>query len=833
MRLYRPCITYGPALLLLSFLLSATSCNPTKKLLPGQFLLDKAEVVNADQTRFPKENYEAFFRQKPNRKFLRKFSFFVWWYNLFDAEKIRQKKTERNIGYDRRNAEKVRRIEKKNLRRTQKGKKPKIPRLKDKESATFLESVRDIGEPAVVLDSLLTSQTTFQLSRYLFSKGYFDNKVSDTIILSRRTKKATVKYILNPGSRYRIRFKTYEMEDEQLGALILSDTSNSLIRVGRSYDADRLQAERQRITDFARNQGYYDFENAYTNFYIDTAYEGNVLSIVVRVSKMSKPYNSVTDSLVQVPHVRYTISNVYVITEPVIGNIRDAQFKDTLHSKKGGLIFLLNKPFAYREFLITDNIDIYKGQYFRKDTAQQTYKQLLGLGIFKNVLVQFVPNPDYLNKLDCFIICSPIIKQSLTAETEGTNTSGNLGIDGSLVYQNRNFFRAGELVELRMQGSIAAQSQLRVQDESNNTLEDIPRTFNTIQIGPELTFSVPRAFFPFSLIPFRKDMSPRTYIKSSLNYQSRPDFRRTITSVDYGFNFRTNNNTLRHDIVPFEIYFVRANLSPTFRNTLNELNDAFLVNSFQDHVTTLSRYALSYFSKENTNTSRKTVHYVRWSIQSSGSILRKLFDATGRKKDSLGRYLIMGIPFAHFLRTDADYRIYIPIRRRSRVVYRVAGGIGKPLINLQGLPYEQSFFSGGPNSVRAWRARTLGPGGYNPGESSARFDKIGDILLEGNFEYRFHIIKSFNGALFVDAGNIWRLQPDPAKPGGEFNIHSFADQIAIGGGMGIRWDLNFFVLRIDLAVPLKDPKLPYGSRWTFDKQPWQFMVVNFGIGYPF
>ena len=185
------------------------------------------------------------------------------------------------------------------------------------------------------------------------------------------------------------------------------------------------------------------------------------------------------------------------------------------------------------------------------------------------------------------------------------------------------------------------------------------------------------------------------------------------------------------------------------------------------------------------------------------------------------------------MRTDIDYRIYIPVRKRSRIVYRLAGGIGKPLINLNVLPYEQSFFSGGPNSVRAWRARTLGPGAYDPRGSMARFDKIGDILLEGNFEYRFHIIKAFNGALFVDAGNVWRLRRDDAKPGGEFIVDRFVDQIALGGGFGLRWDLSFFVLRLDLAMPLKDPKYAIGNRWTFDKRPWESTVLNFGIGYPF
>jgi outer membrane protein assembly factor BamA len=149
------------------------------------------------------------------------------------------------------------------------------------------------------------------------------------------------------------------------------------------------------------------------------------------------------------------------------------------------------------------------------------------------------------------------------------------------------------------------------------------------------------------------------------------------------------------------------------------------------------------------------------------------------------------------------------------------------------LPYEESFFSGGPNSNRAWRARTLGPGGYDPSSSSARFDKIGDILLEGNMEYRFHIINSFNGALFADAGNIWRLTKTADKPNGEFKVDEFWKQIAIGAGLGLRWDLNFFVLRLDLATPLKDPKYQEGDRWTLNKKPYNNIVANFGIGYPF
>lgn len=817
-----------------------TSCDPTKKLQPNEYLLNNVEIVNADKTNQPKENFEAFYRQKPNRKFLRKIHFFVWWYNLFNEEKIKRKRSERNLKYDKINSERVLKAEKKNEERVKKGKKPKTPKLKDKSSLLLVESVRDIGEPAVIFDSSLTEQTRLQLVKFLFSKGYFNNRVTDTIEFSKDKKKITTKYILYPKTPYTVNKITYLMEDEKLGALLLKDTVNTLLKVGMQYDTEKLQNERQRITDFALNNGYFYFENAYVNFDVDSGYNNNSVSIVVNLKKYAKAYSSSNDSLIYVNHPRMKVENVYIITEAVYGDVKEAKFTDTLKTKKDGTVFLLNKPLAYRQPIIINNTDIYRGQWFRKDTSERTYKQLLGLGIFKNVTIKFIKNDNYSTRLDCYIICNPLLKQSLTAETEGTNTSGNLGIDGSVVYQNKNFFRGGELVELKLQAAILAQRQFANDTTTYvNSVEDavdlnrLQKTFNTIQFGPEFTFSVPRAFFPFSFLPFKKDQLPRTYVKTSLNYQASPEFSRVITNIDYGFSFLSNKSRLRHNFVPFEAYLVRANLSSKYRTDLNNLNDAFLLNSFLDHITTLSKYSITYTSKENSNTSRKTVHYLRATLSSSGNILRQYFKSTGAKADTAGRYLLFGIPFAQFVKGDIDYRIYIPVRAKSRLVYRVAGGLGKPLQNLGVLPYEQSYFSGGPNSVRAWRARTLGPGGYDPSNSATRYDKIGDILLEGNVEYRFHIIKTFNSALFVDAGNVWRLEKDQTKPNGEFVVSNFADQIAIGGGMGIRWDLSFFVLRFDLAAPLKDPKYTVGDRWTFDKKPWRQLVANFGIGYPF
>jgi outer membrane protein assembly factor BamA len=807
-------------------------CNVTRKIPPGYYLVDKVEIVNTKETKIEKSVFETFIRQKPNRKMFHSIDFFVWWYTKFDQEKISRKKAARNEKYDKKNEAKVKKYEEINAKREKKGKKPKTPKLKDKDSPIFLESIRDIGEAPVLLDSGMTQQTRQQLSKFLFSKGFFNNEVKDTIIVNEKEKKAVIKYILIPKTPYKVNKITYQMDDEKLGEILRKDSARSFITVGMNYDIEQVVKERQRLTNLALNQGYYFFENAYLNFDLDSGFANHTISVNVHLKKYSRAYSSSNDSLVLVNHPRYKIENIYVIPEPTPGNLQEVAFKDTLQGKRKDVYFLLNKPLSFRKSIFTTNIDIHRGQYFKKDTAEITYKALLGLGIFKSPSIKFFKNPDYSNRLDCYIICNPLLKQSLTAETEGINTSGNLGVDGSLVYQNRNIFKGGELFEIKLQGAFIAQQQF---SDNKNTADitNIQKTFNTLQFGPEATFSVPRAFFPFSLFPFRKEMAPHTFVRTSLNYQSRSEFARVISDIDYGFNFNTNNMRLKHELIPLEVYLVDATLTQKFSDTLKSFHDAFLLNSFLDHITTLSKYSITYLSKENSNKSKKPVSYLKVSVASSGNILRAYNKQAGGKQDTLGRYLLFGIPFAQFIKATADFRIYIPIRAKSRVVYRVSGGIGKPQQNLNVLPYEQSFFAGGPNSIRAWRARTLGPGSYDPGESNSKYDKIGDILLEGNFEYRFHIIKSFNGAFFVDGGNIWRIANDPSKPGGQFAVDKFWDEIALGGGVGIRWDLDFFVLRFDFAAPLRDPKYPSGSRWTFDRQPWRQTVVNFGIGYPF
>jgi outer membrane protein assembly factor BamA len=817
-----------------ALLIFLTACNTTKNLTDQQFLVEKNKVIDKSNSKVSKDEVENFIKQKPNRKILSLIPFNLWLYNQIDKEKLAHHKEKRDARFDRINAKRIEKRHAKNEKRKRKGKAPKEPKLKDKDKPTFRESLLDIAEEPVIYDSVVTAQTSRQMQKYLFSKGYFYSKVRDSVSFNPNTKKARVFYFLNPGNQYFIENIHYSIPDEELSYYIFNDTIGRILKSGAPFDADVMQKERQRIMDNLVNNGYFYFEPDYIYFDIDSAVGNRKVNVTIGAKKFPVFANAEKDSVSYVKHPRFYLNNIYIITETTGRDFKNASFTDTL--VYNDFIFLSNKPLAYKKDVLLHQVDFFKGQVFQKSLAERAYKRLLNLGVFRSVLIQYVKNPRYNDQLDCYIVCTPLIKQGITVETEGTNTYGNLGIDGSILYQNKNLFRGAELFELKMTGAIAAQQQLTT-DETNKNVQS---TFNTLQFGPELRFSVPRAIFPFSLLPFKKESLPRTFINSSLNYQSRPEFNRSIATVNYGFSFRYKNSLIRHDIIPFEVYMVKATLRSDFRNKLIENGDYFLLNSFIDHITTLSKYSMTYNGQLQKGSDKKrALNYFKVNLSSSGNILRALYKATGQPQDTAGRYRILDIPFAQFVKVDFDYRLYIRIRKKNRVVYRIAAGIGKPLANLNVLPYEQSFFSGGPNGIRAWRARTLGPGSYNGENVNAKYDKIGDLMLEGNIEYRFHIFKSFYGAWYTDCGNIWLLKPDPSKPGGEFRSDKFVNEIAFGSGFGIRWDLNFFVLRLDLGVPLKDPKRDEGERWLFhpnvkkDDKPWNRTILNFGIGYPF
>ena len=276
---------------------------------------------------------------------------------------------------------------------------------------------------------------------------------------------------------------------------------------------------------------------------------------------------------------------------------------------------------------------------------------------------------------------------------------------------------------------------------------------------------------------------------------------------------------------------------------IDSLNDQFIAASFQDHIVAGSVFSFEY-NNQNTKI-RKNDFYAKATVESAGGLLHQIHELIGKDKNPLtNSYDLLGIRYAHYKKATVDLRYYQPVFYKSKMVYRFFGGIGIPQANLsEALPFEKSFFIGGANSMRAWRARSLGPGSFY--DSIVRYDKIGDIQLEANIEARFPIYDWIEGALFIDMGNVWLSKNDPLRNNGQFKWDSFINDVAVGGGFGLRLNFDFFIVRADLAIPLRNPvispnneSIQLQSPWIFDgpyeeRKTFHPVQFNLGIGYPF
>ncbi|HTA62075.1 MAG TPA: hypothetical protein VK835_06455, partial [Bacteroidia bacterium] len=793
------------------------SCKTHHKLAQGEYLLDENVITN-NKTAVSTEEIKPFIRQQPTRYLvsihafgIKWFPYYSWLYNSIDKTKMQNAKIARDKKYDDVNSKRTVKNSIKNKKREAKGKKPKALKLKDKSSLTWRETWVQNGEPPVILDSTLIKLSEEQIKKFLFTKGYFNARVKDSVVISKNKKKAIVFYKLNGGIPYQINNIQYKIEDPTLEYFILQDTLNSLIKRGMRYDVDVLSKERDRISKQQRNDGYYKFGTEFIFLLIDTNLESNKVNLEINVKKYA--YHPVdADTILYTNHVRYHINNIYVITDYDIFN-RDKQYADT--AVYNDATFLYNKKLLFRKKDIDSKIFFYKGELFNNDRVDETYSRLSSMKAFKSVNINFKQDDKKNDYINSYVLMAPGYKQNFAIETDGTNTSGNLGVEASIVYQNKNIFRGSELLEIKLKGGLIAQKNFVADNTNNSNLNaSFFKGFNTVQFGPEINLNFPKPLFPFTLIKFYKNAAPKTTLSTSFNFQQNSLYSRGLTSLSYGVQF-SGKKFIKHGIVPFEANLIKANLSPGFATQLQRDSNLFLLTSFRSHMTTVSRYTFIFNNQVSTPSDQyKTFSYFKADLESSGNILRGLYNVTNQPKDTAGRYTILNVPFAQFLRFDLDYRAYKSIRKLGRLVYRVSGGMGYALQNLNALPYEKSFYGGGPNDVRAWQARSLGPGSSKPKHNDPYNDKIGDIQIEMNFEYRFKIYKWLNGAYFIDAGNIWLRKKDTNRPNAEFALNRFYKEFATGTGVGVRADFSFFILRVDGAFKVYDPGKDVGQRLT-------------------
>ncbi len=785
---------YIPLLFAAVFILY--SCSTTKPLEENQYLLINNKIKIESHKRFiDGESLRGYIIQKPNKKLFGLFRFKLWAYQ-----------------------------------KTSKGKNSKFNR--------WVKNT--IGEKPVIFDSIATRTSAGELSLYLKNLGFFDARIHyDYKYFKNKKKKVQAIYNVQPGKPYRIRNIKYMIRDERLASYVFADTSFSLLKRGRLFNVYKMDDERDRITKNLNNNGFYRFTKEYILFEIDSALNSHQVDINLVIENVSVPDPENPGKFLSRNHKRYFIKDVTIYPDFTPGDSKKTPF-DTLveevhqvrKTREPNIYYILHKaPLKISPGVLAQSIFIEDGEPFNLKDVQQTYRRFSSLPVFNYTSIQFdetekdsLPNPYGNKSLKAKINLSRAPLQSYSIEVEGTNSGGDLGVGANFTYQNKNIFRGGEVFTLKLKGGLEAQKIIgKSGDESQEFI-----FFNTYEYGIEANINFPKFLIPIKQERFPKYFKPKTTFNTGFNQQNRPQYRRYIANVSFGYNWNESEYK-KHFLFPADINLVKVFPTDEFQNEINELEDDRLRNQYTDHLIMALRYSFVFNNQDIRKL--KDFIYFRSNIETSGNLLNLIDRVIDAPKDPFGNYTLFNIRYAQYVRTDFDFRYYWIFGQNNSLVFRTIFGIGIPYSNTSVLPFEKGFYLGGANGMRGWRFRSLGPGAYPITDDN--LDKSGDIQIEGNIEYRFDIYKFFKGALFIDAGNVYLLKSNETFPGGEFRFDSFLDQLGIDAGYGFRFDFNFFIFRIDPAVKLKDPSYPKGERWVIKDLQLKNIIWNFGIGYPF
>lgn len=690
---------------------------------------------------------------------------------------------------------------------------------------------RNLGTEPEILDPYMVGRSMDQLEMYLNNYGFF-HSIVDTNIIKRGKKKAIVEYRLKLARPYRISDIAYSIKDTTLKRIMLTGKENSLIHEGQIYNVSLLDDERYRVTDLLRNEGYYFFSPEFIFYEIDSTVGNHKMKIIQNVEQVRYPSDTNPARYLERDHYRYYIDKILI--NPDFNPIRtDTSNMDVYVNNSDRLVSryriyyrdkLRIRPRALRNSIFIEPFELYS-----QKEQQDTYRQLSSFPLFGYTSIDFrrTGNPNEQadtarHMLNCAINLTRRPVQSFSFETEGTTSGGKLGLAGNFVYQNLNIFRGGEVFTVKLTGGVEWQ-------QGGANPNDVFLFFNTIETGAEASLDFPKFLLPVSQDKIPKTLRPRTTIKTGINYQNRPDYERYVTNVSFGYNWRARQ-WVSHSLIPIEINSVSIFPDSSFIRRLEELNDPRLTNQYTDHFIMAAKYSYIFNNQERNKV--KDFTFFRFNIESAGNLIGLTSNLTKAPKNENGEYTVWNIPYSQYVRTDFDFRYYFALKEGNTFVYRNVFGIGIPYGNSRVLPFEKGFYAGGASDMRGWRYRSLGPGSYRD-TTGNNFEKMGDIILEMNLEYRFPVYSFVKGALFADFGNVWLLNYSDNYPGGKFEFNDLLSEIAINAGVGIRFDFSFFIFRVDGAAPVRNPAYPDNRRWRTGSLQLKDIIWNFGIGYPF
>lgn len=784
------------ALVLIAFLFVISGCIPSKKLRKGEYLL-VSNSINIDKDykkAINKDNLYTYIQQTSNQKFLFFFPANLW------------------------------------IDSWAKAKKP----TKFKQWV-----VRNFSTPPAIYDKFMTDNSVVYLNRYLQNIGYFNAKVSAKADYNPKNGKVSVVYNVEPNKPYILNQLYYRINDTAIAERVFSDREKCLIKTNEIYNYFQIAAERDRLTDMLREHGYYDFNADYIYYEIDSSFNDHKLDVYLNIRDAQKKDS--VGQLVNIPHVAYKINNIYVYPWGASNsnkNVWDtipyavSNWKDS--TKITYYNFIRNGKIRVRNKVLANAIPYSSMELFDYRLKNLANKNFMDIPIFYNTDISFSKAivdtmfsvDSKYGLLDCNIKLNPAALNSVGFGFDVTTAAGDWGIKGSTYWENKNIFKGGEVL------NISLSANLQSIKEYDNTIETSKFLwiFNSTDVGIKATLMFPRFFFPINIQRLNKKFRPTTNVLLGINYQKRPYYERWISTATFGYRWRATT-TMEHTLNPIEISAVKMTSDSELDKILNiNSTDPRLAYQYTDHLLEALHYTFL-FNNQSIGASNQNYTYFRADAETSGNLIQLVNVLGNWGMHPEGYRTVFGIRYAQYARFNFEGRRCWYLGKLNAIAGRALFGFGVPYGNSSSLPYEKAFFAGGANGMRGWQYRFLGPGGYIGNTSASNLERIGDMQIEFNAEWRFPIYSYLKGALFADVGNIWLLRNDPNYPNGTFRWNDFYKQFAFDFGLGLRLDISFIVIRLDAALPAYDPGKV--DPWRIKTMKFKEVVWNFAIGYPF
>lgn len=872
--------------ILLVFLI-LNGCDLTKNVPEGKYLLKENKLDIPKKYSFKEDNLRGVIRQKPNFK-TGGMKLKLVAYNMVDSMAVAEKRERKNqkiLKKNRKKRAKQKKINEKRIQRAlKKGKevyRPKQKKMKDtiNPRSFFRESLKyDFGEPPVIFDSLTMDVTVKQLQLYLQRKGFFNGKVSAIVEYDESSQKATPTYVFDPGTPYIVDSFYLRTNNQTLRTLynaFLVESPHAL-KAPFQFDADKLGKMRKELAEFFRDETIYGFRSSYITFEVDSLNRDSTLAVSLQIAprvmsseqgQKAKPFQR---TKVNEVHFHILDTNFYE------GNFKKEQLDsrnirlrvadriptfDTLkydwydgnNSEFREATFYYNGTLKISPELIEFQNLLESENWYRGENVDQSFNRLIQLNLFQSIVPEIIEQDS--NRIDVHYYLTPSKHQSFSFEPRATHSNGFLGIASSINYQHKNIFGGGENLKISFSGGLESQPEIFDQGQENTgVIGNAAAGLNTIEFGPSIELGIP-GLFPMSISRLSKRQLPQTNITLAYNFQKREEFARNLFQFTYLWKFtnpkRSQTFTLGLPFLGGLQYVEVFDESPAFIDRLEAQNDLFLLNAYSNQFIWKDLKFYYQYTNQETKTGKLLFSY-GGNLDIAGNIVSLLTRDNPINEDGFREFL--GVRFAQFARLDNDIRFSYPLGGERSINQRIEIGAGIPYENNgPNLPFDYSFFAGGANDNRGFRARSLGPGVYKYYlDTNRTATEIGDIRFGGSLEYRFKISGMFKGAVFTDFGNIWNFNEDENRPGGQFT-EDWYKQLALAGGVGLRIDLDFLVFRLDLGLPIRHPALPESSQWIFQSRdayiqegidafganyekhlPNPFAPqLHIGIGYPF